>query len=371
MSARKFNKYATFHFAVSAKIIIFTSCIDETAVMNLDNFLNILKIDSSSGKERRLAEYCAYGFATGKSVSEIYEVGDGTLNVYLKWGNPRIVFCTHLDTVPPYIPPKVENLPDGDVKISGRGSCDAKGQIFSMYNACIELENEGYTDFGLLLVSGEETGSKGARTVDSQIPGGEYLVVGEPTDSKMVTAGKGTKAFFVSIKGKSAHSGYPENGDSAVMRFVDFMKRLAEVRFPEDPVLGKTTYNVGELESPNSQNILSDRLTFRIYFRTTFASDEAVCRVMADFADDNIEVKAFGGDTPSQYMTLDGFETKTVAFGNDAPHINNFSHKMLCGPGSILVAHTDDEHILLSDLRRAKDNYVTIYKRLEGRKAGK
>ena len=49
--------------------------------MNLENFLNILKIDSSSGKERRLAEYCAYGFATGKSGSEIYEVGDGTLNV--------------------------------------------------------------------------------------------------------------------------------------------------------------------------------------------------------------------------------------------------------------------------------------------------
>lgn len=336
--------------------------------MNLDNFLNILKIDSSSGKERRLAEYCAYGFATGKSVSETYEVGDGTLNVYLKWGNPEMVFCTHLDTVPPYIPPKVEELPDGDVKISGRGSCDAKGQIFSMYNACIELENEGYTDFGLLLVSGEETGSKGAKTVDGQIAGGEYLVVGEPTDSKMVTAGKGTKSFKVVIKGVSSHSGYPEYGDSAVMRFVDFMDRLGAVVFPEDPVLGKTTYNVGELESSNSQNILSDRLSFRIYFRTTFASDEMVCRLMEYFADGMTEITAFGGDTPSRYMVLDGFETKTVAFGNDAPHIGCFRNKMLCGPGSILVAHTDNEHILLSDLIRAKDNYVSIYKKLVGRK---
>lgn len=337
--------------------------------MNLENFLNILKIDSSSGKERRLAEYCAYGFATGKSVSEIYEVGDGTLNVYIKWGEPRLVFCTHLDTVPPYIPPVVERLPDGDVKISGRGSCDAKGQIFSMYNACVELENEGYTDFGLLLVSGEETGSKGAKTVDGQISGGEYLIVGEPTDSRMVSAGKGTKSFRVTIKGVSSHSGYPEHGDSAVMRFVDFMNRLGAVEFPADPVLGDTTYNVGELESPNSQNILSDRLTFRIYFRTTFASDSMVCKVMESFADDMTEVTEFGGDTPSEYMVLPGFETKTVAFGNDAPHINNFRHKMLCGPGSILTAHTDNEHILLSDLRKAKDNYVSIYKRLVGRKA--
>lgn len=336
--------------------------------MNLDNFLNILKIDSSSGKERRLAEYCAYGFATGKSVSEIYEVGDGTLNVYIKWGNPEIVFCTHLDTVPPYIPPRVETLPDGDVRISGRGSCDAKGQIFSMYNACLELENEGYTDFGLLLVSGEETGSKGAKTVDGQIAGGEYLVVGEPTDSKMVTAGKGTKSFRVVIKGVSSHSGYPEYGDSAVMRFVDFVNRLEKVDFPVDQVLGKTTYNIGELESPNSQNILSDRLVFRIYFRTTFASDDEVCRVMESFSDENIEVTAFGGDTPSEYMVLPGFETTTVAFGNDAPHINSFRHKMLCGPGSILVAHTDREHILLSDMCRAKDNYVSIYKKLVGKK---
>lgn len=336
--------------------------------MDLDNFLNILKIDSSSGKERRLAEYCAYGFVTGKSVSEIYEVGDGTLNVYIKWGEPRMVFCTHLDTVPPYIPPTVEALSDGDVRISGRGSCDAKGQIFSMYNACLALENEGYTDFGLLLVSGEETGSKGAKTVDSQISGGDYLVVGEPTDSMMVSAGKGTKSFRVVIKGVSSHSGYPEYGCSAVSRFVDFVNRLDKVDFPVDPVLGKTTYNIGELESPNSQNILSDRLSLRIYFRTTFASDAMVTEVMESFAGEDIEVTAFGGDTPSEYMVLPGFDTKTVAFGNDAPHINGFRHKMLCGPGSILVAHTDREYILLSDLRKAKDNYVSIYKKLVGKK---
>lgn len=336
--------------------------------MKLDNFLNILKIDSSSGSERKLAEYCAYGFATSKSVSEMYEVGDGTLNVYIKWGTPRIIFCTHLDTVPPYIPPTVENLPDGDVKISGRGSCDAKGQIFAMYNACLALEKEGYTDFGLLLVSGEETGSNGAKTVDSQIPGAEYLVVGEPTDNKMVSACKGTKAFEVMISGVSSHSGYPEYGDSAVVRFVDFMNRLDAVSFPEDPILGSTTYNVGKLVSDNSQNILSDRLTFRLYFRTTFASDRMVTEVMESFRDPHISVKAFGGDTPAEYMTIDGFETKTVAFGNDAPHINVVSKKMLCGPGSILVAHTDHEHILLSDIRKATENYVSIYKNLVNEK---
>lgn len=336
--------------------------------MQLDNFLNILRIDSSTGRERALAEYCAYGFATARSVSELYEVGDGTLNLYIRWGKPQIVFCTHLDTVPPYIAPQCETLPNGDVRISGRGSCDAKGQIFAMYNACLRLEAEGYTDFGLLLVSGEEAGSNGAKTVDSQIEGAEYLVVGEPTDNMMVSAGKGTKAFEVVIGGTSCHSGYPQYGDSAVERFVEFVNALKAVDFPQDPLLGKTTWNIGRLESANEQNILSDKLTFRIYFRTTFVSDGMVCRVMESFASEHISVKAFGGDTPSEYLVLDGFDTKTVAFGNDAPHIHSFRSKMLCGPGSILVAHTSHEHILLSELQKATDNYVAMYKRLVGRK---
>lgn len=331
-------------------------------MMKAEDFLNILKIDSSSGTERRFAEYMTYGFATGKSVASLHEVGDGTLNLYITWGKPRIVFCTHLDTVPPYIPPTVEELPDGDLRISGRGSCDAKGQIFAMYSACLRLEKEGYTDFGLLLVSGEETGSNGAKKVDSQIEGAEYLVVGEPTGNKLVSAGKGTKAFEVVITGVSSHSGYPQYGDSAVERFVDFMNRLRAADFPEDPVLGSTTWNVGRLESPNQQNILSDRLSFRIYFRTTFLTDSMVCSYMDSCRSERVHITAFGGDTPSEYMTLPGFETTTVAFGNDAPHINSFRKKMLIGPGSILVAHTDHESILMSDIARAVDNYVSIYK---------
>ncbi|MBR1960551.1 MAG: M20/M25/M40 family metallo-hydrolase, partial [Bacteroidales bacterium] len=87
---------------------------------------------------------------------DVFEVGDGTRNILVSWGTPKVVFCSHLDTVPPYIPPKI----DGEV-VRGRGSCDAKGQIFAMYEACKVLESKGYDGFGLLLLAGEETGSYG------------------------------------------------------------------------------------------------------------------------------------------------------------------------------------------------------------------
>ena len=171
----------------------------------------------------------------------------------------------------------------------------------------------------------------------------------------------------------------------------DFMNALRSIVFPTDPILGETTWNVGKLVSDNPQNILSDRLTCRVYFRTTFESDEMVCNVMKNMAglqaklrfgrprvqdgsdivakavapwQAAMSVKAFGGDSPTRYETFEGFDTKPVSFGSDAPQLTNFRRKILCGPGSILVAHRGDEQIALSDLEKAVQNYVKIYEQL-------
>ena len=177
----------------------------------------------------------------------------------------------------------------------------------------------------------------------------------------MVSASKGTKRFNLTFTGKAFHSGYPERGVSAVELFVDFMNALRGAHFPEDPVLGPTNWNVGELYSDNPQNILSPSLTCRLYFRTTFASDAAVSAWMLAQASDRLQVEAFGGDAPAHYLTLPGFPTASVAFGSDAPHLTGFADKVICGPGSIAVAHRDDEFLLFADLEQAINNYVKIY----------
>ena len=288
---------------------------------------------------------------------ETFEVGDGTLNVLLRWsGTPRVVFCSHMDTVPPYIPPTFT-----EDRVLGRGSCDAKGQFFAMYRACQRLAAAGEKDFALLIVSGEETGSWGAKAFSKTGFTAPLLVVGEPTDNCMVSASKGTKRFDLTFTGKAFHSGYPEHGVSAVELFVDFMNALRAAAFPDDPVLGPTTWNVGRLSSDNPQNILSPQLSCRLYFRTTFASDDAVVAWMRAQASDRLRVEEIGGDAPARYFTLPGFPTKPVAFGSDAPHLTGFAQKIICGPGTITVAHRDDEFLSLSDLQQAINNYVKIY----------
>ena len=366
--------------------------------MNIEFFYKILNIDSTSGKEGELADFLAVEFAAPGRKVELFEVGDGIKNLLVSWGTPKLIFCTHLDTVPPYLPPhsepvcppeRGEGAPSSIIK--GRGTCDAKGQLFAMWEACLALESQGCTDFGLLLLAGEETGSFGAKAFREQHPGADWLVVGEPTDNKMATAAKGTKSFEVTFEGRAFHSGYPENGISAVELFNDFMNALRSIRFPKDDLLGDTTFNVGKLISDNPQNILSDKLTCKVYFRTTFESDEMVCNVMKNMAGPDAKlrfgrprvqdgsdivakdvapwqramiVKAFGGDAPTKFEVLPGFESKPVSFGSDAPQLHNFKHKILCGPGSILVAHRPEEYIAISDLEVAVANYIKLYKTL-------
>ena len=324
-------------------------------------FQEFLSIESTSGKERKVAEWLAERLpgmfpAANRPELRAEEVGDGTLNLLLTWGAPRIVFCSHLDTVPPYIPPTL-----ADEVIKGRGSCDAKGQVFAIVEACKRLAEAGKTDFGMLLLAGEETGSWGAKAFAKTDFKAEYLVVGEPTDNCMVSASKGTKSFDLKFTGEPFHSGYPQYGVSAVDLFVEFVNALKAKVFGMDPVLGETTWNIGLVHSDNPQNILSPELTCRLYFRTTFVSDEAVCQWMTEAQSGRLTVTPRGGDTPARYWTVEGLPSKSVAFGSDAPHLKNFTYKAICGPGSITVAHRDDEHVLAADLATAVEQYIALY----------
>ena len=322
----------------------------------LELFRKVLEMDSTSGQEAGLARYLYQELEAPQK--ELLEVGDGSLNLLLKWSDkPKVVYCTHLDTVPPYIPPRFEE----DGSVWGRGSCDAKGQLISLLGACRALERMGRRDFALLLLSGEETGSFGAKAFSGYL-GAPLLVIGEPTDNTPIKATKGTLSYSLQFSGKACHSGYPEYGDSAIERWVDFMMELEmENNWSRDKVLGETTWNVGMLSSMNAKNVLSPSLSCQLYFRSTFASHEKVKAWMEKKNSSTLSVTFMGGDPPREYYVPEGFKGKVAAFGSDAPHLHGFEKKIICGPGSILDAHTQDEKILLEDIEIAIKNNIVFY----------
>lgn len=324
-------------------------------------FMDILKIDSTSGNEGPLRErIIKYLYNICESVRT-----DAVGNIIATWGDPKVVFCTHLDTVPPYIPPtKQENT------VHGRGTCDAKGQLFGMLMACEKLHKEGKKGFGLLLTTGEEVGSKGAKEFEQTSLGNadtkRALLIGEPTSLIFASSAKGTRSYKIGISGKSCHSGYPHLSVNAIEIFNDFCAFLKEYKFPEDPIMGKTTWNIGNLHSNNPRNIVSDSVEFEIMFRTTAASKERVQSCIEQFAREHSQFTFtdMGGDTPANYYVPEGYEGTPVAFGTDAPHLKGFEYKSIFGPGSILDAHTPHESVNLDDIEIAVKVYIDYYKKM-------
>ncbi len=106
---------------------------------------------------------------------------------------PDLVFSTHMDTVPPYIP-----FSEDTEFMYGRGVSDAKGIIAAQVAAAEALRAEGFK-VGLLFVSGEERDSAGARIANESPKGSRFLINGEPTDNRLALASKGALRAVVQI----------------------------------------------------------------------------------------------------------------------------------------------------------------------------
>lgn len=325
----------------------------------IDFLLDIMRFDSTSGKENELAKYISEKYKPEDAVSEIQETEFGRLNIFFKWGEPKIIFNSHMDTVPPYIPPSKEN---GIIK--GRGSCDAKGQLAYLFTACKELRNEGFNNFGMLMTSGEEDGSQGAMAANKILRNCDYVIIGEPTENKLIKASKGNICTDFTFRGKSCHSGYPHLGDNAIDSMFAFIQRLDKLEFGDDEILGKTMYNIGKLESSNAHNVVSDLVSMKIFFRTTFESHGILAEKVKTVMDDKTEMEVLFNHAPVQFHTVEGFETGIVSFGTDAPSFSNIKNKMLYGPGSILDAHTENEFIKIRDMYKAVEDVKEIFKKI-------
>jgi acetylornithine deacetylase len=322
----------------------------------IDFLMTILAIDSTSGTEEKLADFIVANYQPAGAKIDLQKTANAKNNVFFQWGKPEIIFCTHLDTVPPYIAPHAN-----EKTIYGRGSCDAKGQIAAMYQTCLQLHKEHQTNFGLLLTAGEEIDSYGAKAANELITGCQYVIVGEPTENKLIKAGKGTLQAAVTISGKTAHSGYPDLGENAINLMRHFLDQLDQINFDEDELLGKTTYNIGLLSAPNAHNVVADLVSFRLLFRTTFKTHNIIEEKISSILNKNIEIIFQKGAPPIQFHTVNGFATEVVAYGSDAPYLTKLGKPLLYGPGSILNAHTEHEQINIAELTQAVTDLKKIY----------
>ncbi|MEL6904735.1 MAG: M20/M25/M40 family metallo-hydrolase [Planctomycetota bacterium] len=326
-----------------------------------------IAVDSTTGREGD------YGDLIGRALEgfgfgvEAQAVAPGRRNVLARAGRPEVVFCTHLDTVPPYIAPRRARG-----TVHGRGACDAKGQALAMLMAADELVRSGEDRVGFLLTVGEEVDSAGAAHADARMADDpslrdawrpRYTIVGEPTGNRFVRGHKGIFLADLVAHGVAGHSGNPL-GPSAVHALVGCCARLVDTDFGHDPVLGPGTVNVGTIHGGEAPNVVAPAARAEILVRAVDEPDRVRARIEATLGS-NVELREgreqYG---PVHFHVPDGEEAGPVSFGTDAPHLTRWGRPLLFGPGSIDLAHTDEERIEWAEIEAAAARHVRTVREL-------
>ena len=270
---------------------------------------------------------------------------------------PAIVFSTHMDTVPPFIPSS-----EAATRIYGRGACDAKGIIAAQVAAAERLRQDSI-HVGLLFLVGEERDSLGAKVANQHSPGCKFLVNGEPTENRVAIASKGALRVELTAQGRMAHSAYPELGESAIDKLLEALNRLRAMKLPAVDGIGPTTLNIGVIEGGRAPNVIADRAQAQLLYRMVGPSQ--VLRRQIVEAVGSLTHVEFTLEIPFvRLRTLDGLPTMVAAFTTDIPALSNWGQPLLFGPGSIHVAHTEGEYVEKKQLSDAIDLYCSIAKRL-------
>ncbi|MBZ5706911.1 MAG: M20/M25/M40 family metallo-hydrolase, partial [Acidobacteriia bacterium] len=224
----------------------------------------LVDIESITGNEGPVGEFlyrelCRLGYQASK-----VPVEGARCNVFAtspEQPRPAVVFSTHLDTVPPFIASS-----EDDMRVYGRGACDAKGIIAAQIAAAERLRNEGIY-VGLLFLVGEERDSLGAKVANQQSPGCRFLVNGEPTENKLAVASKGSLRATITAHGRMAHSAYPELGESAIDKLLEALTHLRAMKLPTEEGVGPCTLNIGMIEGGRAPNIIADQARAQLLYR--------------------------------------------------------------------------------------------------------
>jgi acetylornithine deacetylase len=291
-----------------------------------------------------------------------YPVTDSRFNLYASaGGRPRVIINSHIDTVPPWFASREDAS-----TLYGRGACDTKGVIAAMISAGLRLREHSIRDFAFLFVVGEETDSIGAKTANRELAdlGSEFVLVGEPTESKFARASKGALTCVIRFEGRAAHSAYPERGDSAIRKMLSAIAAIESTDWGSHEILGKATVNIGVVRGGEKPNIVPAFAECELMFRTV--DDHEVVRAKLEQL-----VARFGGkftmtrgNAPQFMVVPEGAPSTVVAFNTDVPYLSNLGKPLLFGPGSILDAHGSNECIAKRDLIAAIDVYYETVARL-------
>lgn len=310
---------------------------------------------------------------------------------------PALLFNGHLDTVPPGEMPWEHDPYGAEVlngRLYGRGAADMKSGLAAMVMAAGAIAKSGIELAGDLIVAGtigEEVDSAGARRFleDGGLNGVGAIVIGEPTDLRIITAHKGALWLQVTTVGQTAHGAMPHLGVNAILHMLAFLDQLSNYRFDyqEHPLLSGPTLNVGTIAGGVKTNVVPDRCVTTLDIRTLPGQSHPQIvddmRAIADWLAErlptfHLEIEIINDRAPvetdveapvvraaiqvAQEVLRRDLEPGGVNYYTDASVFAPATGipTIICGPGDPTLAHRPDEFIELEKLALATEFYAAL-----------
>ncbi|PBJ74317.1 glutamamyl carboxypeptidase,metallo-peptidase [Trypanosoma cruzi cruzi] len=283
-------------------------------------------------------------------------------------------------------------LTERDGKLYGRGTCDMKGFIavcMSMTPELLKMKRAKPIHFAWSY--DEEVGCIGGQVLTDFLREhkirAEYCIVGEPTSNKLVVAHKGLFLYRVCVHGKAVHSSYAQTkqGCNAVYYAAKLIVKINEIAESikfygmQDPCFDVpfTTMSPNLIQGGNALNTVPAKCEFIYEMRylpeaeaekfeeriKAYVNDTLLPSMKKAFGDARIELEKLSTTPPfkdanekdpftllMRQITKDSTKRK-VAYGTEAGQYQAIGvTAVVCGPGSILQAHTPNEFVTLEQL---------------------
>jgi succinyl-diaminopimelate desuccinylase len=321
---------------------------------------------------------------------------------------PSLAWNGHLDVVPVGDPSNWVHGPWAGVvedgRLIGRGSADMKGPVASALAAAAALRRAGIELAGTLtfhLAADEEhMGMYGTKVLwDRGMLVQDACIVGEPSDLRVGLAERGGAWITATARGKAAHGSQPNLGVNAIASMARLLLRLPEA-LPdlEHPLVGRPSVNAAVITGGSAPNVVPDRCEL-IIDRRIVPGETDPAEVLAPFERLAAEIAREHPEVDLTF-TLDAW-TDAAEAGSDSDiagtardavaaergarpadvgftgitdarfYINDAKiPTIILGPGSLGVAHTANEWVLVDDVVAAARIYARIFVAFLGARAG-
>ena len=355
------------------------------------------EIPGGTGEAAVAAKVAAYAESCGAEV--VYqEALPGRANVVgtleADAGAPVLMLEAHMDTVALGAMTRGhEPWLDATGLLHGRGACDTKGSLAAMLLTLRRVSRESVRPCTLVLAAtvDEEAGSTGADTLAASSVTADGAIVGEPTSLDIVRAHRGGRFWKISTAGISAHSSRPDLGDNAIYHMADVIRVLREeftrrLVGRRHPLCGDSTFSAGRIRAGTSFNVVPDHC--ELIFDRRFLPTERLEDVDAELAEvlgiarerfPGLQVEAVPEvvagslDTPEDAGVVRALIAACEAvtgraaiagapYGSDAASLAAVGiPSVLCGPGDIAVAHSQDEWVPIAEVVQASEVYYAAW----------